>query len=31
MWNARDTIAGDVRNGIVDFRYRIEAENRRDR
>ena len=27
MRNARDTIAGDVRNGIVDFRYRIDAEN----
>ena len=27
MVNARDLIAGDVRNGLVDFRYRIDAEN----
>jgi hypothetical protein len=27
MQNARDTIAGDVRNGVVDLRYRIDAEN----
>jgi hypothetical protein len=27
MRNARDTIAGDVRHGVVDFRYRIDAEN----
>ena len=27
MRNARDTIAGDVLNGIVDFRYRIDVEN----
>ena len=27
MKNARDTIAGDVQNGLVDFRYRIDAEN----
>jgi hypothetical protein len=24
---ARDILAGDVRNGIVDLRYRIDAEN----
>ena len=24
---ARDIIAGDVRNGVVDFRYRIDAED----
>jgi hypothetical protein len=27
MKNARDTIAGDVQNGVVDFRFRIDAEN----
>ena len=27
MRNARDVIAGDVRNGVVDLRYRIDAEN----
>jgi len=27
MKNARDTIAGDVQNGIIDLRYRIDAEN----
>ena len=27
MRNARDLIAGDVRNGLVDFRYRIDVEN----
>jgi hypothetical protein len=27
MKNARDTIAGDVQNGLVDLRYRIDAEN----
>ena len=25
--NARDLIAGDLRNGIIDLRYRIDAEN----
>lgn len=25
--SARDVIAGDVRNGIIDLRYRIEAAN----
>lgn len=25
--NARDVMAGDVRNGIVDFRFRIDAED----
>ena len=24
---ARDVIAGDLRNGIIDLRYRIDAEN----
>jgi hypothetical protein len=27
MRNARDTIAGDVQNGVIDFRFRIDAEN----
>jgi hypothetical protein len=27
MKNARDTIAGDVQNGLIDLRYRIDAEN----
>jgi hypothetical protein len=27
MKNARDTIAGDVQNGVIDLRYRIDAEN----
>jgi hypothetical protein len=27
MFTARDLIAGDVRNGVIDFRYRIDAEN----
>jgi hypothetical protein len=27
MRNARDTIAGDVQNGLIDFRFRIDAEN----
>jgi hypothetical protein len=27
MFTARDLIAGDVRNGVVDFRYRIDAED----
>ena len=25
--NARDCLAGDMRNGIVDLRYRIDAED----
>ena len=25
--SARDLLAGDVRNGIIDLRYRIDAEN----
>ena len=25
--NARDLIAGDIRNGILDLRYRIDAED----
>ena len=25
--NARDCLAGDIRNGIVDLRYRIDAED----
>ncbi len=24
---ARDVMGGDLRNGIIDFRYRIDAEN----
>lgn len=27
MTAARDVLAGDLRNGIVDLRYRIDAEN----
>jgi hypothetical protein len=27
LFSARDLIAGDVRNGIIDLRYRIDAEN----
>jgi len=27
MLAARDVLAGDLRNGLVDFRYRIDAEN----
>jgi hypothetical protein len=27
MKSARDILAGDLRNGIVDLRYRIDAEN----
>ncbi len=27
MTAARDILAGDLRNGIVDLRYRIDAEN----
>ena len=27
MAAARDIIAGDLRNGVIDLRYRIEAEN----
>ncbi|MGZ2410988.1 uncharacterized protein DUF6894 [Sphingomonas sp. F9_3S_D5_B_2] len=26
MITARDLIAGDVRNGVIDFRYRIDAQ-----
>ena len=25
--NARDLMAGDIRDGIVDFRFRIDAED----
>jgi len=25
--NARDVMAGDIGNGIIDFRFRIDAEN----
>jgi hypothetical protein len=25
--NARDLIAGDLRNGLIDLRYRIDAED----
>ena len=28
MFCARDLITGDVRNGIIDFRYRIDAEDK---
>jgi len=27
MEAARDIMAGDVRNGVLDFRYRIDAQN----
>lgn len=27
MIAARDVIAGDLRNGLIDLRYRIDAEN----
>ena len=27
LHSARDLIAGDVRNGIIDLRYRIDAED----
>ena len=27
MRAARDILAGDLRNGLVDLRYRIDAEN----
>ena len=27
LFNARDLLAGDMRNGIVDLRYRLDAEN----
>ena len=27
LFSARDVIAADVRNGIIDLRYRIDAEN----
>lgn len=27
MTAARDVIAGDLRNGLIDLRYRIDAEN----
>ncbi len=27
LHNVRDLIAGDVRTGIIDFRYRIDAED----
>ncbi|MFL6752035.1 MAG: DUF6894 family protein [Sphingomicrobium sp.] len=27
MFSARDILAGDIRNGVVDFRYRIDAED----
>ena len=27
MTDARDVLAGDLRNGVVDLRYRIDAEN----
>jgi len=27
MTSARDVLAGDVRNGVVDLRYRIDAED----
>ena len=25
--NARDVMAGDLRNGVIDFRFRIDAED----
>ena len=27
LFNARDLISGDVRNGLIDFRFRIDAED----
>jgi hypothetical protein len=27
MFGARDLICGDLRNGVIDLRYRIDAEN----
>jgi hypothetical protein len=27
LFSARDLLAGDVRNGIIDLRYRIDAES----
>lgn len=27
IFTARDLLAGDIRTGVVDFRYRIDAEN----
>ncbi len=27
MFSARDIIAGDIRNGVIDFRYRIDVED----
>ena len=27
MFSARDLITGDVRNGVVDLRYRLDAED----
>jgi hypothetical protein len=27
LFSARDLMAGDVREGIIDFRYRIDAED----
>lgn len=27
VFSARDLITGDVRNGVVDLRYRIDAED----
>jgi len=27
LFSARDVIAGDIRNGVIDYRYRIDAED----
>ena len=27
LFSARDLIAGDIRNGVIDYRYRIDAED----
>nr|WP_314444075.1 hypothetical protein [uncultured Sphingomonas sp.] len=27
LMNARDCIAGDLKNGVIDLRYRIDAED----
>jgi hypothetical protein len=27
MVSARDLMAGDIRNGVIDFRYRIDEED----
>ena len=29
LFSARDLMAGDLRNGVLDFRFRIDAEDER--